>query len=88
MSGEDSGGLFEDLSEEDQMLTLLAGRIRFAIENTPGTRVGKDEVALVIITETHGPSFAKRVLKLPEQETWSRRATSYTGITATVHLAH
>jgi hypothetical protein len=66
MSGEDSGGLFEDLSEEDQMLTLLAGRIRFAIENTPGTRVGKDEVALVIITETHGPSFAKRVLKLPE----------------------
>ena len=66
MPGEESGGLFEDLSEEDQMLALLAGRISLATEHTLGTRVGRDEVALVIITETHGPSFAKRVLKSPE----------------------
>jgi hypothetical protein len=54
---------FQDASEEDQMLSLLAQRISFIFGGMDGVR---DDIARRLIVQSHGPKFADRVLGDPE----------------------
>ena len=54
---------FQNASEEEQMLHLLAQQISFVYG---GVRNSKEQVARMLITKSHGPKFAERVLTSPE----------------------
>jgi hypothetical protein len=54
---------FQELPEEEQMLHLLAQKLSFVYGGVGGNR---EETAKMIITDSHGPKFAARVLGDPE----------------------
>lgn len=53
---------FQDASEEDQMLSLLAQKISHVFGGEGGV---KDDAARRLIIHSHGPKFADRVLGDP-----------------------
>ncbi|MDB4992330.1 MAG: hypothetical protein JWL75_575 [Parcubacteria group bacterium] len=54
---------FLEMSEEDQMLSLIAGQVAFVSGNVC---MNEGEVARIVITKSHGPKFAERVLADPD----------------------
>jgi len=54
---------FRQASEEDQMLSILAGQLSYI---AGGTDAYREETARHVMTDTYGPKFAERVLDDPE----------------------